>query len=191
MSWLVPALCLAAAVGAQAKPAVHETDVELSGPRFPVGNLAFTIPARWEIEMVDGPARGGQWRVPPLHGAGEAGEVVAFFFGPGVGGTPEQNIEDWIDTMVSPGGHPADKQWQYKAGGFRVSQVVIFGTYNQVVNSPGIPPVARPGYGLFGTVIQNSGGNIYWRFTGPEPLVTATLPLFEKMIGSVKVEVAK
>jgi hypothetical protein len=173
---------------ARAKPALRETDVELKGPSFPVGNLSFTIPTRWQIEPVDGPARGGQWRVPPLRGQGESGEVVAYFFGPGVGGSAEENIEAWIGTMFSPGGHPADKQWQYQTGGFKVSQVVIFGTYNQVVASPGIPPMARPNYVLLGTVIDNSAGNIYWRFTGPEALVTATLPLFNKVIDSVKVQ---
>ncbi len=186
MSWLVPALGLSMMAGAFAKPAVRDTGVELSGPRFPVGNLTFTIPARWQIEMVDGPARGGQWRVPPLHDGGDAGEVVAYFFGPGAGGSAEENIEAWIGTMSSPGGHPADKQWQYQAGGLKVSQVVIFGTYNQVVGSPGIPPMPRPNYVLLGTVLDNAGGNIYWRFTGPEALVTAALPLFNKMIESVK-----
>ena len=187
-SWLIPALGLAAIAGVHAAPALQKTNVELNGPSFPVGNLAFTIPSRWKIEAVDGPARGGQWRVPPLNGKGDAGEVVAFYFGPKVGGSPQQNIEGWIGTMVSPGGHPADKQWQYKAGGFKVSQVVIFGTYNQVVASPGIPPLRHPNYVLLGTVIENPTGNIYWRFTGPEPLVTAALPLFNKMINSVKVQ---
>jgi hypothetical protein len=170
---------------------VHDAEVDLSGPSFPVGNLTFTIPSRWQIQMVDSPARGGQWRVPPLHGDGEGGEVVAYFFGPGAGGGPKENIEAWIDTMSTAEGHPADKQWQYEVGGFKISQVVIFGTYNQVVSLPGIPPVAKPNYGLLGTVIENPAGNIYWRFTGPEPLLTATLPLFTKMIDSVKAQGAR
>jgi hypothetical protein len=177
-----------AAMSAPAKPAVRDGDVALSGPSFPVGNLSFTIPSRWQIQVVDSPARGGQWRVPPLHGQGDAGEVVAYFFGPGVGGSAEENIEAWIGTMFSADGHPADKQWQYRVGGFTVSQVVIFGTYNQAVFSPGIPPVPRPNYGLYGTVIDNPAGNIYWRLTGPEALVMAMLPLFNKMIASVKVQ---
>jgi hypothetical protein len=184
--WLVPAFCLAAMVGAAAKPAVRDSAAELNGASVPIGPLAFTIPTRWEMEPVEGPARSGQWRVPPLHGQGDAGEVVAYFFGPGAGGSTEENIAAWIGTMSSPGGHPADKQWQNQASGFHVSQVVIFGTYNQVVTSPGIPPVAHPGYVLLGTVIENPRGNIYWRFTGPEALVTATLPVFNKMIDSVK-----
>ena len=187
-SWLIPALGLAAIAGLHAAPALQKSNVELSGPSFPVGNLAFTVPSRWQIEAVDGPARGGQWRIPPLNGKGEAGEVVAYFFGPGAGGSAEENIEAWIGTMFSADGHPADKQWQYKAGGFKVSQVVIFGTYNQVVASPGIPPLRHPNYVLLGTVIENPAGNIYWRFTGPETLVTAALPLFTKMIESVKVQ---
>ncbi len=187
MCWLAVVMGILAQMDAHAKPVARDTDVQLSGPSFPVGNLTFTIPSRWQIQMVDGPARGGQWRVPPLRGQGDAGEVVTWFFGPGAGGTAEENIMAWIGTMFSPGGHPADKQWQYKAGGFPVSQVVIFGTYNEAVASPGIPPLARPNYVLLGTVIENSAGNIYWRFTGPEALVTATLPLFNKMIESVKV----
>lgn len=188
--WLV-AVGLLAPAGAHAKPAPDHDGAVLAGPSFPVGNLTFTIPARWQIEMVDGPARGGQWRVPPLKGSEEGGQVVAFFFGPGVGGSAKENIEAWIDTMSRAEGHPADKQWQYQAGGFKVSEVVIFGTYSQVINSPGIPPMARPNYGLLGTVVENSAGNIYWRFTGPEALVTAMLPLFNKMIASVKAQGAK
>jgi hypothetical protein len=191
MFCLAAALWSIAATSGPAKPAVHDADVELSGPSFPVGNLAFTIPSRWEIQMVDSPARGGQWRVPPLHGESDAGEVVAFFFGPGVGGSAKDNIESWIGTMFTAEGHPADKQWQYEVGGFKISQVVIFGTYNQVVSAPGIPPMAKPNYGLLGTVIENPAGNIYWRFTGPEPLITATLPLFNKMIDSLKAQGAK
>ncbi len=174
-----------------AKPAVHDADVTLYGPHFPVGDLTFTIPSRWEIQTVDGPARGGQWRVPPLHGEGEGGEVVAYFFGPRAGGSAKENIEAWIGTMSTAEGHPADKQWKYEVNGFKISQVVIFGTYNRRVSLPGIPPVAKPNFGLLGTVIENPGGNIYWRFTGPEPLITATLPLFMKMIESVKFQETK
>jgi hypothetical protein len=75
---------------------------------------------------------------------------------------------------------------QHQANGLKITQVVLFGTYNQVVSLPGVPPVAKPNYGLLGAVIENPQGNIYWRFTGPEPLVTANLPLFNKVIDSVK-----
>lgn len=172
--------------------AARDAEVSLYGPSFPVGDLNFTIPSKWKIEPVESPARGGQWRVPPLHGEGEGGEVVVFYFGPPtggkeIGGSAKENIEAWIGTMFNAEGHPAAAEVKHHVtSGLKISQVVIFGTYNQVVSLPGVPPVLKSNYGLLGAVIENPGGNIYWRFTGPEALITANLPLFNKIIDSVK-----
>jgi hypothetical protein len=167
--------------------AARNTEAPLSGPSFPVGNLKFTIPWKWQIEPVESPARGGQWLVPPLHGEGDGGEVVVFYFGPGIGGTWKENIEAWIGTMFNAEGHPAAAEVKHHTtGGFKISQVVIFGTYTQIVSLPGVPPALKSNYGLLGAVIENPQGNIYWRFTGPEALITANLPLFNKVIDSVR-----
>jgi len=178
--------------GGQAVRAAHlvsrDPDVSLFGPAFKVGGVQFTLPAKWQAEPVESPARAGQWRVPPLHAQdGEGGEVVVFYFGPGVGGSARENIEAWIGTMFNVDGQPAAaKENHHVTGGFKISQVVIIGTYNQVISLPGIPPQSRPNYGLLGAVIENPQGSVYWRFTGPEPLITANLPLFNKIIDSVK-----
>jgi hypothetical protein len=188
MFWAIGAIFIAGGeilFTTQAAP--RDADVSLYGPSFPVGDLKFTIPSRWQIEPVVSPARGGQWRVPPLHGEGEGGEVVVFYFGPGIGGTWKENIEAWIGTMFNAEGHPAAAEVKHHTtGALKISQVVIFGTYNQVVSLPGVPPVPKSNYGLLGAVIENPQGNIYWRFTGPEPLITANLPLFNRVIDSVR-----
>jgi hypothetical protein len=168
---------------------VARADVTLSGPSFPVGNLQFIIPSKWKIEMVESPARGGQWHVPPLHGQGDGGEVVVFYFGPGIGGSAKENVEAWVGTMFNAEGPPAAYEIKkHLTGGFKISEVVMFGTYNQAVSLAGIPPEPKSNYGLLGAVIENAEGNIYWRFTGPEALITANLPLFNKVIDSVKTQ---
>ena len=171
-----------------AHPAVRDEDVTLSGPVFKVGGLQFTVPSKWLSVPGETPARAGQWRIPLPHGqTGESGEVVVFFFGPGVGGSTKENIEAWIGTMFTAERHPAAAEVKHHdTSGLKISQVVIFGTYNQNVPVPGIPPRPKSNYGLVGAVVENPQGNIYWRFTGPEPLITANLPLFNKMIDSVK-----
>jgi hypothetical protein len=186
-------LCLAAAIlltGVQSAHAAHpshDNDVYLGGPTFQVGAMKFTVPSKWLPEPAGNPARVGQWTVPPLHGEGEAGEVVVFFFGPGIGGTTKDNIESWIGTMVKAEGQPAAAEVKnHQTGDFKISQVVIFGTYNEVVPLPGVPPRLRPNFGLLGAVVESPKGNVYWRFTGPEPLITASIPLFNKIIDSVK-----
>jgi hypothetical protein len=188
MLWAMAVILIAAGGFLLIPSAVaRDANVSLYGPSFPVGNLIFTIPSKWKIEMVESPARGGQWRVPPLHGEGEGGEVVVFYFGPGIGGTAKENIEAWIGTMFNAEGHPAAAEVKHHAnGGFKISQVVMFGTYNQIVSLPGVPPVPKSNYGLLGAVIENPQGNIYWRFTGPESLITANLPLFNKVVDSIR-----
>ena len=188
MLWAIAAIFIAGSEAMFTIPAAaRDADVYLYGPSFPVGNLEFTIPSKWRIEPVESPARGGQWRVPPLHGEGEGGEVVVFYFGPEVGGTWKENIEAWIGTMFNAEGHPAAAEVKHHTtGGLKISQLVVFGTYNQVVSLPGVPPVPKSNYGLLGAVIENPQGNIYWRFTGPESLITANLPLFNKVIDSVR-----
>jgi hypothetical protein len=189
----VAALVMAAGELIQAACAApRDAEVPLSGPSFPVGDLKFTIPSKWRIEPVETLARGGQWRVPPLRAGGEGGQVVVFYFGTEsdgtpIGGTPRENIEAWIGTMFNAEGHPAAAEVKHhEITGFKISEVVLFGTYNQVVSLPGVPPVPKSNYGLLGAVIENPQGNIYWRFTGPEALITANLPLFNKILDSVK-----
>ena len=185
--WVMVLVVTVASVTARAAhPAPRPDDPVLAGPSFPVGDLKFTIPAKWQIEHVESPARGGQWHVPPLAGQNEGGEVVVFYFGPGLGGSAKENVEAWIGTMTNVESHPAAEEVKHHdTGGFKITQLAIFGTYNQVVAMPGVPPLEQPDYGLLGAVIENPNGNIYWRFTGPEALITASQALFNKVIDSV------
>jgi len=171
-----------------AHPSARDAGVSLYGPTFKVAGLQFTVPSKWQSIPVESPARAGQWRVPLPHGLeGEGGEVVVFYFGPTAGGSAKENIEDWIGTMFDAAGHPAAAEVKHhETGGFKISQVIIFGTYSQNVPIPGIPPQSKSNYGLMGAVIENPQGFLYWRFTGPESLITANLPLFNKIIDSVK-----
>lgn len=171
-----------------ARPSSHDSDVSLYGPTFQAGGLKFTVPSRWQSEPADNPARVGQWHVPLPHGAeGEGGEVVVFYFGRGVGGSAKENIAGWAGTMTKADHSPATTEVKsHETGGLKISQVVIFGTYKQPVPLPGVPPQYKSNYGLLGAVIESPQGNIYWHFTGPAALVTASEPLFNKIIDSVK-----
>jgi hypothetical protein len=189
MLWAAALGLLIAAPVSPLSAARHESELALNGPDFPVSGVVFTLPTKWIAETAGNPARAGQWRVPPPRGqTGEPGEIVAFYFGPKSGGTAKENIDAWMGTMFNVDGRPAAAEVKNRtAPAGKISQVVAFGTYSEVVPIAGIPPLPKPNYGLVGTVIETAQGNIYWRFTGPEPLITADLALFNKMIDSVKV----
>jgi hypothetical protein len=39
---------------------------------------------------------------------------------------------------------------------------------------------------LLGAIIEGPQGSVYWRFTGPGPLITADAAFFNKIVDSVK-----
>jgi hypothetical protein len=166
----------------------QDNDAPLYGRPFKVAGLSFTIPYKWQSVPVENSNRAGQWHVPLPHSeSSEGAEVAVFFFGPGVGGGVKENITAWNGLVLDSQGNPAAaKVSTLTAGGFKITVVSIFGTYEQLVTLPGLPPLAKPKFGLLGAVVETPQGNIYWRLTGPETLVTATIPLFNKIVASVK-----
>jgi hypothetical protein len=187
--WVTGALFIA---GGQAtlhgRPASRDGDVSLYGPVVKVAGLQFTVPSRWVSEPAANPARAGQWRIPALHGLeGEEGQAVVLYFGKGIGGSTKENIGAWTATMVDAEGHPDQSTVTTRqTDGFKITVVTVFGTYSEAAPLPGIPPASRPGYGLLGAIIEGPQGSVCWRFTGPEPLITADAIIFNKIVDSVK-----
>lgn len=158
----------------------------ITGLPLTVAGLTFTIPAKWQAETPATPARAGQWHLAPHGPAGETAELILFYFGAHAGGSAQENIDGWIDTVSTGDGHPAAAEVKTRnVNGLKISQVVLFGTYNEPQAIAGIPPQPRTHFGLVGVVVDTPQGNLYWQLTGPEALITAHLPLLNKMIDSV------
>ena len=182
--FLIAALPAFAVPHAKRKPAAPLPDYSA----FYIGGLDFTMPPKWLAVPAETAARAGEWKIlVPRGSTDEGGEVVAFYFGPAKGGSAKESIAAWTASMTSADGRPATADTQvHRANGDKISQVMVYGTYRKPVPLPGVPPVAKQNYALIGTVVENPQGNVYWRVTGPQPLITANLPLFNQMIDSVK-----
>ncbi|MDQ3118791.1 MAG: hypothetical protein M3Q89_04375 [Verrucomicrobiota bacterium] len=47
---------------------------------------------------------------------------------------------------------------------------------------PGGPTTPLPEYGLRGAILENAGGDVYVKMTGPETVVKAATPAFKEMV---------
>jgi hypothetical protein len=159
---------------------------------FQVGGLQFSIPASWQAQPPGDSARVGQWIIPAPHAdnapaVGDGIEIVAIFFGPGVGGSAQENFDAWAGTITTSDGTPAKGTPQKRTiAGHPISEAQFSGTYAQVNPQPGLPPTLRQGYSLIGAVVENPAGRIYWRVTGPAAQVIAFAPVFDQMLDSLK-----
>jgi hypothetical protein len=146
---------------------------------FTVGAFTFQRPAGWGWVTPASPMRKAQL-TPPATGSAAPGEVTFFHFGPGQGGSVEQNIQRWTAQFHAgaAGSNAMQKVEQY--GGTKVTSVSASGTFQS--GMPGGPTTPREGYALLGAILESPGGNVFVKMTGPAETVRAATAAFEAMI---------
>lgn len=123
--------------------------------------------------------RFAQFVLPAAAGA-EPGELAAFFFPTGQGGSHEANIERWTSQFVSADGKPvAPKISASKSGGIAVTLVELQGTYARGV---GMGPAgdAKPNQTLLVALVETSVGRITLQTYGPSKTIAAQRDSFVK-----------
>ncbi len=149
-----------------------------------VGGLRWTPPAGWKSEGT-APMRAATYEVPPTAGDTEGTDCVVYFFGRGQGGTVQANMERWSDQFKRPDGKPADAKIERRTvHDLPVTAIDVSGEYSGMGGPMATEKALKPDYRLLGAIIENPGGNVFLKFTGPEKAVTANQGKFEQLRGS-------
>lgn len=134
--------------------------------------LVYQLPAAWVAEKPASNMRLVQASIP---GKGGAAQFAIFYFGRGGGGTPEANIQRWVDQMENPPAPP--RRESFSAHGLTIDWVEVAGTMKATTIGMG-PATAQPGYRLLGAVIEGPNGPWYAKVTGPDATVAAARQAF-------------
>ena len=149
---------------------------------FTAGDFSFAVPAGWISVAPSSPMRKAELRVPGPEGTGAAGEAVVtvFHFGPGQGGTVQQNVDRWFgqfDGDIDAKGAATAKE---TIGTVPVTFARARGTFQS--GMPGQATTPLEGQALLGTILENPNGDVYLKMTGPAPTVEKAEPAFVQMI---------
>lgn len=142
---------------------------------FSVGAFTFERPEGWGWIAPSSAMRKAQLSVPGADGAAPA-DVTFFHFGPGQGGGVQANVNRWIAQFQDGTSDTRSEE----IGKTKVTFVKAVGTFSS--GMPGGPLTLMPGYALRGAILENAGGDVYVKMTGPEGGIKAAEPAFEKMI---------
>ena len=145
-----------------------------------IDKLKFSIPKSWKKGDVAKPLRLADFSIPAAEGDRESAELV--ISGP-FGGTVDANVQRWIDQFEGNG--RAVKLTKGKAPQGEYIFAEISGTYKK----PDGPPILRksvaaPGYRMQGVILTNSGGNYFFKLTGPDKTVAAQADAFRASFGA-------
>jgi hypothetical protein len=131
--------------------------------------------------------RRAQYRVP---GPGGDAELVVFYFGPGQGGTAEDNAVRWAEQFSQPDGSSpveAMKVHRLEGSAVPVTMVEVTGTYEGGMTMTAEPAVPRPGHMLLGGIAEGPDAPWFFKLTGPEATVRGERQAFEQMLRSLEV----
>jgi hypothetical protein len=181
--WLFAALFLACSAST-ALAQGQGTMVTLDG-------LQSRTPATWAEEQPTTRMRVRQFRLEPIGDDKDKAEVIIFFFGPGQGGSAEDNIKRWKGMFKAPEGKKPDdvaKVESMKVGKVPVTYLDINGTY--LSKFPPFDPNAQitpfPNYRMIGIVFESEKGPYFIRLIGPANTVANYKKGFDEWLKGFK-----
>ena len=137
-----------------------------------MAGLQWSAPAGWKTGETK-PMRAATYLV-------DDAECVVYFFGQGQGGGVQANIERWKGQFSQPDGKPVTaKTGTRTIHGLPVTTVEVAGNYGGMGGA-----AAKPGYRMLGAIIENPGGNLFLKFTGPAKTIAANQAKFEQLLNS-------
>lgn len=154
----------------------------------PVGLLEYTAtaPADWEPMPTASTMRLAEFAVAATGDEG-GGEVVAYFFGPGQGGSVEANTQRWTAQFFdAEGNHPEPAVEVLGNGVFPTTVVTLEGSYARTVGMGGAPAEAVPGQMLVAAVVETPRGSLYIQLHGPAETVRSERSAFLAFVRTVR-----
>lgn len=138
------------------------------------GDVHYKVPEGWTVEKPTSEMRLAQYKLPKAEGDGEDALLVVYYFGQGQGGTPEANIERWVNQVKQPDGSPSKdkaKTGTMTVNGLQVNTVDVLGNYSGGMSQDSAPKDSKSIYRLRGAIIETPKGSYFVKLTGPEKTV--------------------
>ena len=129
--------------------------------------------------------RAATYTVPAAAGDADSAECVVYFFGAGSGGSVEANVERWKSQIFKADGKPAEAQiTKHTVHALPVTIIDSTGTYTGMGGPLAPGTTVKPQYRMIAAVIENPGGNLFLKFTGPVKTITQNKAKFDQLLQS-------
>lgn len=157
-------------------------DAQEDATGFSAGSFTFAVPEGWRPVAPSSPMRRAELYVPGPGGTGAAGEAVitVFHFGPGQGGSVQDNVDRWFAQFDGDLDAKSAATAKETLGTVPVTFVRARGTFQS--GMPGGPTTPLEGQALLGAILESPDGDVYVKMTGPQPTVQSAEPAFVQMV---------
>jgi len=179
---------VSSALKAQPKPAPIAPAASSAKAPGDISDLKITwkTPTGWAATEAEGMMQKARYLAPPLAGDSEGATLTVFYFGPGMGGSVEANIDRWIGQFKN-----VDKakvlQSERSKGGLTHHIVEIPEGRFESGMMPGMPAQqAKDGWGMLGAVVEAPSGKYFFKLLGPKKTVAGSKKGFDELLESIQ-----
>ena len=150
-------------------------------PTGTAGGVKWEAPEAFQPQPVSSRMRVAQYA---FGGGGQTpAEMVVYFFGPGQGGSVDENVQRWVNQFSQPDGsssmEAADIE-QKQVNGLAVTTVDVSGNFSAGMG----PGQAGAGQRMLAAIARGPQGPVFFKMVGPEAQMQAALPAFEQLVQS-------
>lgn len=173
--------------GPPRNPAAQSSSSSGPPPQSAAGEVSYKVPSGWTVEKPTSDMRLAQYKLPKAEGDAEDALLIVYYFGQGQGGTPEANIERWVNQVKQSDGSPSkDKATTATmiVNGLQVSTVDVLGNYSGGMSQDSAPKDSKSIFRLRGAIIETPKGSYFVKLTGPQQTVNNWDQAFDDYIKS-------
>lgn len=144
--------------------------------------VSWKAPAEFEPVKPNSNMRKAGYRIPPATGDKEPGDLGVFYFGPGQGGSIDDNMARWVKQFENA--KSTEKRSDRTVNGLTQHLVEAEGTYKS--GMPGGPTDAKKTWSLIGAIVESPNGNHFFKLVGPKATVEKARKPFMSMLDSIQ-----
>ena len=151
------------------------------------GEFRTTVPSGWSVEKPTSDMRVAQYKLPKADGDSEDALLVVYYFGQGQGGSPQANIDRWINQIKQPDGGSSQERAKtetLKVNGLQVDTVDVSGNYSGGMSPDSAPADSKSIYRLRAAVVETPRGYYFVKLTGPQKTVSQWDQAFKDYLNS-------
>jgi hypothetical protein len=169
---------------------VKAADDKKEGEVVELDGLKSKAPAGWESHAPSNRMRAYEFTFKGKDDKVGA-EMVIFYFGPGGGGSAEENVKRWKGMMAPPEGKKIDdvaKVEKSKVGEVPVTYLDVEGTYlfKEKPFDPNAKVEQKKDYRMLGIVFESPKGPYFIRVTGPAKTVAEQKKAIDEWLKNFK-----
>lgn len=149
------------------------------------GGIAWEAPEPFRAVQPTSQMRAAEYVFPEQEGE-EPASLTVFFFGPGQGGSIQENIDRWVNQFQQPDGRPSSEAAQITerdVNDLKVHLVDVSGTFSAMtpMGSRGGPATDQR---MLAAIVEGPQGPVFFKMVGPRAVMERAQQPFEGLVAS-------